>query len=866
MKYNIKKMKILFKDRKFEESTSISLSLLQDKNQLSDQQRFDTLYNLGHAFKMLGKTEQAVSVFEEIDRTFIKKYQGLEGLFQVYTKEKQWGKVIETGNKAKQRFPNIYKSYYWKGTGYLNLKDFGQAEKEFSSIIEKFPGEFHGIEGLTKVFSRQKNWVKSAKYARFLINEHPNVWTGYWHLGIALKNINNYDEAISIFKILHNKFPTRYQGLQGQIVVANDLRKWELVIELSEKFIKDYPQVWQGYLWKGDAHKNIRQYDQAKKYYHYLIETFPNIPQGWDSVYKVYLITDTFEKALEYYSKKIKIFNEDEAELFNYFKVLQDKELEEQALEAIDKIFKVDNKSPYGFWARSIYKSNKQDFQSAYSDFKSAIKNCETNKNLYRDVILNSKELLYKLKLKAEYIDLLNILKDMFPTDNTVITSWAEMPLHEEPLSIAWKKIARRYESILSDYNDDTVLLRNYVEKLLSCDELDKAEFIIKTVLKKQPSNKIFMKYFCLVSAYRKDAQQFESRYGAFTKKYKHDSQLFFHHINSLIKLNKENDIFNDYNDFNRVRYGEELNIIDLNNLQVNILLKRPLNNLENIKRNILSNKPNFNFDKKLDNFNYTQTEVIINNKDNQVIILCFSGLSEPIRKQFNLNGIQDTKNLDMHWEKKHLEFKGLAKTTPQFNFILVKNIVDGFHQKNFDENLELIRDLLSRVNYGYLVTMGGSAGAFSSILFGQYLHADTTFAFSPRTQAYMFPPHPYYRAFQLRYHLYNPETIDLGYMQKANGGFKCKTYVILCENDPCDFLSVNTLNHLDPNLHISYFYGDIHQAIKYVGKKYIFEDVIKTIEKELYSDFNLNINRDIFIHLKDFKYNSYSQPTIKDR
>ncbi|MGM8891066.1 hypothetical protein ACS8FA_09485 [Psychrobacter sp. 1Y1] len=170
---------------------------------------------------------------------------------------------------------------------------------------------------------------------------------------------------------------------------------------------------------------------------------------------------------------------------------------------------------------------------------------------------------------------------------------------------------------------------------------------------------------------------------------------------------------------------------------------------------------------------------------------------------------------------------------------------------------MEKIENSIKSIDHKYLVCIGSSAGAFSSIMIGQSLKADIVFAFMTRTQAFFSRSHEFYRDLQISTKLFKPKDIDIGYIQYKDKGFYPKIYMTLCENEPLDMMSTYSLNKKDPNLHITYCHSDVHNVMKYLGAKNVYREITKVVEKELMNKFKLPMQKNIFAHLEGYNYNS---------
>lgn len=253
----------------------------------------------------------------------------------------------------------------------------------------------------------------------------------------------------------------------------------------------------------------------------------------------------------------------------------------------------------------------------------------------------------------------------------------------------------------------------------------------------------------------------------------------------------------------------------------------------------------------------------VIHSLDNQVLVLCFDGLRAEYVTQDNFDNMSSVHLAEyaIKINSPFNDFSGFAKYGTQFNYLLIRDFSSSYGLLNFEKNLENIKNKINAIKPKYLVCMGLSAGGFSSILYGEYLKANVVFAMMPALQAFFGSIlKATRRKIQEHFRLINPEMIDIASLQRKQKSFKAKVYMTFCDNEPVDILRTYPLNKNDKNLHISYFEGDVHPVLEYVGAKNIYSEITRVIEKELANNFELPMQRDIFSQIDGYQDSSFDR------
>ncbi len=277
----------LFKAQKWQDCINTAKTITNPQSELDNTQLIWLYWWQGQAHKNLGQYEQAEQAFQALIDKFPNHHRGYEGMVNVAQHGRNLEQIHERAMTFREKFPDMWHSYWWIGQNYKNLGQYEQAEAEFGRFMEKFPTMHQGLEGMVNVAQHQKDWQKTVERATIFQEKFPNLWHSYWWLGQAHKNLHQYKQAQGQFTQLADKFPAMHHGYQGLIEVAQQQQDWQQVIKHTKTLQAKFPNMWQGYWWQGHAYKNLRQYEQAEQQFSLLIEKFPQMHQGYEGMVNI---------------------------------------------------------------------------------------------------------------------------------------------------------------------------------------------------------------------------------------------------------------------------------------------------------------------------------------------------------------------------------------------------------------------------------------------------------------------------------------------------------------------------------------------------------------------------------------------------
>ncbi|VEI44755.1 Uncharacterised protein [Actinobacillus equuli] len=125
-----------------------------------------------------------------------------------------------------------------------------------------------------------------------------------------------------------------------------------------------------------------------------------------------------------------------------------------------------------------------------------------------------------------------------------------------------------------------------------------------------------------------------------------------------------------------------------------------------------------------------------------------------------------------------------------------MKDNFQAWYLLHFEYYLAYLMQLISALQPTKIITAGCSAGGYAAILFGHYLFADQTFAFSPQTKVFdKIHMSAYREVLNERYQLAQFELTDLALLQQKQHGFRNQLHLFLSSGNREDLVEFDRLD-----------------------------------------------------------------------
>lgn len=162
---------------------------------------------LGNLYIKAGKDEQALTVFQQIQKTDPKNFDALIAIAGIYRRQKKYAESVSLLEQALVTFENKPKShakiYYNLGFTYRQMGSYDDAIRCFEEVVEEVPSDVLANNHLGAIYALQGKYNDAIKaYNRGLKYDpnHPilqfNIAKSYSEIGDIHKALNFYEGAL----------------------------------------------------------------------------------------------------------------------------------------------------------------------------------------------------------------------------------------------------------------------------------------------------------------------------------------------------------------------------------------------------------------------------------------------------------------------------------------------------------------------------------------------------------------------------------------------------------------------------------------------------------------------------------------------
>ncbi|WGE85897.1 hypothetical protein [Actinobacillus equuli] len=194
--------------------------------------------------------------------------------------------------------------------------------------------------------------------------------------------------------------------------------------------------------------------------------------------------------------------------------------------------------------------------------------------------------------------------------------------------------------------------------------------------------------------------------------------------------------------------------------------------------------------------FSFEHSFKVVKNQENAPLIIFFQGFYFQHIENYYLQNPQLTNLNQLNQTALDFSFSSFIAQYPEYNYICVKDNFQAWYLLHFEYYLAYLMQLISALQPTKIITAGCSAGGYAAILFGHYLFANQTFAFSPQTKVFDKIHMSAYRdALNERYQLAQFELTDLALLQQKQQGFRNQLHLFLSSGNREDLVEFDRLD-----------------------------------------------------------------------
>ncbi|WGE71048.1 hypothetical protein NYR79_09365 [Actinobacillus equuli subsp. haemolyticus] len=223
--------------------------------------------------------------------------------------------------------------------------------------------------------------------------------------------------------------------------------------------------------------------------------------------------------------------------------------------------------------------------------------------------------------------------------------------------------------------------------------------------------------------------------------------------------------------------------------------------------------------------FSFEHSFKVVKNQENAPLIIFFQGFYFQHIENYYLQDPQLTNLNQLNQTALDFSFSSFIAQHPEYNYICVKDNFQAWYLLHFEYYLAYLMQLISALQPTKIITAGCSAGGYAAILFGHYLFADQTFAFSPQTKVFdKIHMGAYREALNERYQLARFELTDLALLQQKQQGFRNQLHLFLSSGNREDLVEFDRLDWQKyQEIGVTLYPGSAHDIFSTQDKQKLF-------------------------------------------
>ena len=605
------------------------------------------------------------------------------------------------------------------------------------------------------------------------------------------------------------------------------------------------------------SYANMFMHTTSIEQYEILVKEFPNHSPGYVSLANQWQKLERFDKSLEIWEKFLQLesVQNNDDQLFKYGNALLEMFLFEKAHDFFKMFITNFPSSPYGWYGLSrlalIINRNK-DKSRQYLDRALHF----ADSNLESEFMGKSHDIIPELEYKQYFYN--SLAKN--PDNAQLLFFWANTPCYYEPLASAYPKMAKRYENIVAKFPDNLFFLEIYAQALFDSGQYDKAENLYESLMEQYPYYADFQKQHAMIAHHQEKWVIAKNRFEAYKSKFCYDfGEWFYFYIETLIYSKNIAKARTEYLFLNKNKFLQNSNSHHTNNiLQAALFSDYDLMEQAFTK---INRGHVLKFKSSVDDI----VKPVLNDKDSDVLVICFQGVISTTIAQYNLSGFDELNFTQPRLSSKlDFDFKGFAKKSTDYNFLFIRDIYNSCHLINVEKVLSCIKSYINKFKPNFIVCTGISGGGIASLIFSRLLNANLNIAIMPRLHTAFARHEQYYYDLMSSYDFKSLMYFDVGYSQKVIDDCQTLNYIIHCDKFSPDSLINYTVNTSNSNYNITHCHGSIHGIMQYLGARNVFAEMDRLISLHSHSS-DLPILSDAFKHIPGFKFNSTLPLDIKD-
>ena len=203
-----------------------------------DPKNFINYFNLGNAYRKLGKYELSLKNFlksVEFNKDF---YQGYNNIGNIYKELKNTKNSIEYFKKAIDINPNYISAIYNLAIVFFESEKYEESSACFKKVLKINPGHLASLNNFGILLKKVKKYEEAIKCFEKIVNIDKNFLKAYNNIGTISLELGKIKNAISnyekVLKLDPHNFVS-YKNLLAAYENSNQIENYHKTLKLSEK-------------------------------------------------------------------------------------------------------------------------------------------------------------------------------------------------------------------------------------------------------------------------------------------------------------------------------------------------------------------------------------------------------------------------------------------------------------------------------------------------------------------------------------------------------------------------------------------------------------------------------------------------------
>ncbi|NIO48853.1 MAG: tetratricopeptide repeat protein [Candidatus Aminicenantes bacterium] len=232
-------------------------------------------YSEARKYHNTGEDSEAIPFYEKavaVDPEFAMAYRGMAMAYSnlgYRARQRNYlQKALEFSDRVSDR------ERYWIQTDYYSLseKTYDKAIEAFNKLLQLYPNDLKGNNGLGLLYSNLEEWDKAIERFEVLILNKDEAYFSYLNQASAYKAKGLYDEAREVLENYLNNFQDDSVIRLGLALNYHCQGKYDLALEEVNKAISLNPTFCPNFVVKGDIYLYSRNLIKAEEEYQKLLE------------------------------------------------------------------------------------------------------------------------------------------------------------------------------------------------------------------------------------------------------------------------------------------------------------------------------------------------------------------------------------------------------------------------------------------------------------------------------------------------------------------------------------------------------------------------------------------------------------------